>query len=130
MFGLGVLHSFAPICILLPWGGGLALYAKMVNLHSYAFAGTKMENSKRGLPESVHCALLCCLCMCSLHRGAQSGSLCFLQEHSGPSVKTLSHTGPKLASAPRALAMLQRCSERSAAFICRWKQSFQISIDC
>lgn len=29
-----VLCSFAPICILLLWGGGLALYAKMVNLHS------------------------------------------------------------------------------------------------
>lgn len=33
-FILAVLCSFAPICILLPWGGGLVLYAKMVNLHS------------------------------------------------------------------------------------------------
>lgn len=56
-FILAVLCSFPPICILLPWEGGLALYAKMVNLHSYACAGTKMENAKPGLPWSVRCAL-------------------------------------------------------------------------
>lgn len=35
----------------------MALYAKMVNLHSYAFAGTKMENARLGSPSSLLCAL-------------------------------------------------------------------------
>ena len=35
----------------------MALYVKMVNLHSYAFAGTKMENAKLGSPSSLLCAL-------------------------------------------------------------------------
>lgn len=58
-FILAVLCSFASICILLLRGGGLALYAKMVNFHSYAFASTKMENSKWDLPSRVLCALRC-----------------------------------------------------------------------
>lgn len=54
-FILAVLCSFASICILLPWGGGLSLYAKMVNLHSYALARTKMENAKRACHQCARC---------------------------------------------------------------------------
>lgn len=45
----------------------MALYAKMVNLHSCACASAKMENSKQGLPSSVLCVALCrlvCVCVC------------------------------------------------------------------
>ena len=58
----------------------MALYVKMVNLHSYAFAGTKMENAKLGSPSSLLCALpdhsVCAACtrVCNPDDSASSTS--------------------------------------------------------
>ena len=81
-FILAVLCSFAPICILLPWGGGLALYAKMVNLHSYALASAKMENSKRAC-HPVCFVLLSPHWVCGMHKGVRFHWLCLRHLHSG-----------------------------------------------